>query len=103
MRSTGQNAVPYAVLRELKKLGEDIRKARIRRKLTMKELAERAFISENTLASVQKGKASVAMGIYARVLALLGISGRIGMLADISVDPISQEIEAESLPKRVRK
>ncbi len=103
MRSTGQNAVPYSVQRELKKLGDDIRKARIRRKLTMKELAERAFISENTLASVQQGKASVAMGIYARVLALLGITGRIGMLADFSVDPISQDIEAASLPKRVRK
>jgi len=103
MRSTGQNAVPYPVQRELKKLGEDIRKARIRRKLTMKELSERVFISENTLASVQKGKASVAMGIYARVLALLGITGRIGMLADFSADPISQDIEAESLPKRVRK
>jgi len=80
--------VPCSVQRELKKLGEDIRKARIRRKLTMKELAERAFISENTLSSVQKGKASVAMGIYARVLALLGMAGGIGMLADFSIDPI---------------
>jgi len=103
MRSIGKNAVPYSVQRELKKLGEDIRKARIRRKLTMKELAGRAFISEQTLSSVQKGKASVAMGIYARILALLGITGRIGMLADFSVDPISQDIEAASLPKRVRK
>jgi transcriptional regulator with XRE-family HTH domain len=103
MRSRGQNAVPYSVQRELNKLGDDIRKARIRRKLTMKELAERAFISENTLASVQKGKASVAMGIYARVLALLGITGGIGMLADLSTDPISRDIEAASLPKRVRK
>jgi len=103
MRSTGLNAIPHSVQKELKKLGDDIRKARIRRKLTMKELAARAFISENTLSSVQKGKPSVAIGIYARVLALLGIKGQIGMLADFSVDPISQELEAESLPKRVIK
>ena len=43
MRSIGLNAVPHSVQKELQKLGEDIRKARIRRKLTMKELAERTF------------------------------------------------------------
>jgi len=103
MRSIGQHAVPPAVMRELKKLGNDIRKARIRRGLTMKELAERAFISENTLSSIQKGKTSVAIGIHARVLALLGIKGRIGMLADFSEDPISQDLEEAALPKRVRR
>jgi len=103
MRSTGLNAMPSSIKKELGKLGDDIRKARIRRKLTMKELSSRAFISENTLSSVQKGKASVAIGIYARILSILGINGQIAMLADISSDPISQELEAESLPKRVVK
>jgi len=103
MRSKGLNALPPSLQRELKKLGDDIRHARIRRKLTVVELAERTFVSENTMLRVQKGNPSVSMGIYGRVLALLGISGRIAMLADFSVDPISQDIEKASLPRRVRK
>jgi len=103
MRSKGLNALSPALQREFKKLGEDIRHARIRRKLTVVELAERTFISENTMMRVQKGMPSVSIGIYGRVLALLGMTGRIAMLADFSVDPISQDIEKASLPKRVRK
>jgi len=103
MRSTGLHALPPSLQRELKKLGIDIRHARIRRKLTMSELAERAFISENTLSRIQKGNPAVAIGIYGRVLALLGITGSIGMMADISVDPISRDLENAALPKRVRK
>jgi len=103
MRSKGLHALPPSLQREFKKLGSDIRNARVRRKLTTVELAERAFISENTLIRVQKGNPSVSIGIYGRVLSLLGLTGRIGMLADFSEDPISQDIENASLPKRVRK
>lgn len=101
MESIGKKAVPPSVLIELKKLGGDIRKARIRRKLRIKDMAGRAFVSANTIASIEKGSPTVAIGIYARVLALLGIRG-LGMLADISRDPISQDIEDEDFPKRVR-
>jgi len=103
MRSKGLNALSPALQREFKKLGDDIRHARIRRKLTVVELAERTFVSENTMLRVQKGNPSVSIGIYGRVLALLGMTGRIAMLADFSVDPISQDLEKASLPKRVRK
>jgi len=103
MRSKGLNALSPSLQREFKKLGEDIRHARIRRKLTVVELAERTFVSENTMMRVQKGMPSVSIGIYGRVLALLGMTGRIAMLADFSVDPISQDLEKASLPKRVRK
>jgi len=103
MRTKGLNALPPSLQREFKKLGGDIRNARVRRKLTTLELAKRVFVSENTMIRVQKGNPSVAIGIYGRVLFLLGMTGRIGMLADFSVDPISQDIENAALPKRVRK
>ena len=102
MRSKGLHALPPKLKQEFKKLGHDIWNARVRRKLTTVELANRAFISENTMIRVQRGNPSVSIGIYGRVLALLGLTGRIGMLADIAEDPISQEIENASLPKRVR-
>ncbi len=55
-------------------LGENIKLARLRRKLTAGQVAERAGISRRTLVSVEKGSPSVAMGTYAQVLFVLGLA-----------------------------
>ena len=52
----------------LRQMGEQIRLARLRRKLSTKLVAERAGITRATLLKVEKGSPSVAMGIYASVL-----------------------------------
>ena len=49
-------------------VGEQIRTARLRRDLTVATVAERASCSPLTIAKVEKGAPTVAMGIYARVL-----------------------------------
>jgi len=54
-------------------LGENIRLARLRRKLSMEQVAERAGISRSTLWQIEKGKPSVAMGAYFQVLFILGL------------------------------
>lgn len=53
-------------------MGEQIKLARLRRNLTASLIAERAFISRNTLWRIEKGDPSVAIGHYARVLMALG-------------------------------
>lgn len=63
-------------------LGENIKLARLRRKLTAEQVAERAGISRRTLISVEKGLPSVAMGIYVQVLFVLGLSDDIVKVAD---------------------
>jgi len=103
MKSLGKSAVPRQMLAELEKVGEDIRYARIRRKFTMGDLSKRSGISRSTLDKVEKGSPSVAIGIYARVLFLLGITGTVRQLADLSNDPISRDIEIGKLPRRVKK
>lgn len=60
--------------RVLASLGENIKLARLRRKLTSEQVAERAGISRRTLVSVEKGLPSVAMGTYVQVLFVLGLS-----------------------------
>ena len=55
-------------------LGKQIKMARLRRKLTTEQVAERAGISRRTLLSVEKGAPSVAMGIYVQVLFVLGLA-----------------------------
>ena len=57
----------------LHELGENIKLARLRRKLSAEQIAERANISRVTLWQVEKGSASVAMGIYCQVLYVLGL------------------------------
>lgn len=57
----------------LGKMGENIKLARKRRKLTTVQVAERADISRSTLYLVEKGDTSVAMGAYFNVLRVLGL------------------------------
>lgn len=57
----------------LEQMGENIKMARKRRKLTMLQVAERADISRSTLHLIELGNSSVAMGAYFNVLRVLGL------------------------------
>ena len=59
--------------RLLEEMGENIKLARLRRKLTTEQVAARAGISRSTLWQVEKGLASVSLGTYAQVLFVLGL------------------------------
>ena len=52
----------------LAQMGEQIKMARLRRRLSVELVAERAGISRTTLWSIEKGSSSVAIGAYAAVL-----------------------------------
>lgn len=55
----------------LKGFGENIKLARLRRKLSAEQVAERANISRPTLLAIEKGMPGVAIGSYAQVLFVL--------------------------------
>lgn len=57
----------------LAQMGENIKLARKRRKLTAVQVAERADIARSTLSLIEKGEPSVAMGAYFNVLRVLGL------------------------------
>ena len=57
----------------LEKMGENIKLARKRRKLTMIQVAERADISRSTLYLIESGNSGVALGAYFNVLRVLGL------------------------------
>lgn len=57
----------------LEQMGENIKLARKRRKLTTAQVAERAGIARSTLYLVEKGDPSVAMGAYFNVIRVLGL------------------------------
>lgn len=57
----------------LEQMGENVKLARKRRKLTTVQVAERAGIVRSTLYLIEKGDPSVAMGAYFNVLRVLGL------------------------------
>lgn len=69
----------------LQAVGENIKLARLRRKLTMDQVSERAGISRPTLSSLEKGSPSISLGIILQVLLVLGLEKDILLLADDDV------------------
>lgn len=57
----------------LEVFGENIKLARLRRKLTMEQISSRAGISRSTLSKIEKGEDSVSMGSYFQVLFVMNL------------------------------
>jgi transcriptional regulator with XRE-family HTH domain len=87
-----------AVRHGLRKLGQDIRDARRRRGLPAGVVAERAFTSRPTLQRVERGDASVSIGIYAAVLQALGLLDGLSQLADPARDLAGLAMAASAYP-----
>lgn len=96
------STIPIPVNKALKKLGADLKEARIKRRLTMALVEERAGITHITLSKVEKGDAGVSIGIYAKVMFVLGLIDNIYNLAEPDKDTVGKVYDKENLPKRVR-
>ena len=97
------SAIPIPIRRALRKLGQDIRDARLRRRIPVTIMAERGSISRTTLHKLERGDPGVSMGSYATVLFVLGLTDRLSGLADVKSDIVGLELEEERLPQRIRK
>ena len=79
----------------LNTLGENIKLARLRRKLSVRSLAERAGIAVSTMTNVEAGSPSVSLGNYLQVLAVLKLEDDILLIAD--KDPVGRQIQDAGL------
>jgi len=61
-------APPYPVDQALKRLGDNLRTARIRRNYTIEEVAEKIGTGRRAVMDAEKGKASTGVGVYAALL-----------------------------------
>ena len=67
-KNTMGTKLPRKLVQKMAIVGEQIKLARLRRNLSMAQVAERASCSEVPLNKVEKGLPTVSMGIYLRVL-----------------------------------
>jgi transcriptional regulator with XRE-family HTH domain len=65
----------------LEQLGENIKLARLRRKLSTTQIAERSGITRTTLWQIEKGSPQVAIGAYMQVLFVLGLAEDLSKVA----------------------
>lgn len=92
--------LPRKLTEKMQIVGEQIRLARLRRNLTMAQVAERATCSELTLLRVEKGLPTVSIGIYLRVLYALQLDDDILFIA--KDDPIGRNLQDLQLKRRER-
>jgi transcriptional regulator with XRE-family HTH domain len=95
------DVLPIPVKNAMRKFGSDIRDARLRRRIPVAVMAQRAFISRTTLVKLEKGDPGVAMGTYAAVLFALGMIDKLRELAAAKSDEIGLALDEERLPKRI--
>lgn len=84
----------------LSTLGENIRLARLRRKLSIRSIAERAGIAVSTLVNIEKGSPSVSLGHYLQVLSVLRLDD--DLLLIVEKDPLGRQIQDTRLITRKR-
>jgi DNA-binding XRE family transcriptional regulator len=93
---------PLEVTSATQRLGENIRLARLRRRLSQEELAQACGITRKTLYALEKGSPGATIATAFTVLWKLGLLRSTVALADPDADEHGKILEAARRPKRVR-
>ena len=80
-KNTMGTKLPRKLEEKMKLMGEQIKLARLRRNLSISQVAERATCSPLTVNRIEKGSPSVSIGIYARVLYALQLDDDLLLIA----------------------
>ena len=99
-KTTMGNKLPRKLEQKMQTVGEQIKLARLRRNLSVVQVAERATCSPLTVSRIEKGTPTVAIGIYLRVLYALQLDDDILLLA--KKDEMGRALQDLALKHRER-
>lgn len=103
MRNTITRSPPAAVEEALRRLGRNLRTARLRRRLRIQDVADRLGVSRFTVADLERGRPGVSGAAYFGALWSLGLLGEAADLAHPDRDEEGKVLESARRPTRARR
>jgi len=97
--SPGLKAVSQEMSILLKHLGENIKRARMRRGMKQADLAERLSVSRPTLRKLECGDPTVSVAVLVQVLDVFGLADQLAHIADPDMDALGKALEQTSLQR----
>ena len=94
---------PYSVEQALKRVGNNLRMARVRRKLTIEEVGEKIGTGRRAVMDAESGKASTGVAVYAALLWVYDLLAPFEELADPRKDEAGIALASRSEKRRARK
>ena len=85
-KNTLMQAPPYAVEKAIKRLGSNLRTARLRRNLTIEDVGQKIGTGPRAVSDAEKGKASSGIAVYIALLWTYDLLDQIREIADPASD-----------------
>jgi transcriptional regulator with XRE-family HTH domain len=95
-------SAPAAVEEAARELGRRVRLARVRRRLSQRELASRAGVSYVTLRAIEAGNLLTGLGAYLAAIWALGLEREFAKLLHPDTDVEGKQLELSRTPQRAR-
>src|ERR1700682_306325 len=96
-------APPYAVEQALKKVGRNLRLARLRRKQTIEEVAKRIGTGSRAVRDAERGEASTSVAVFGAMLWAYDLLSPLEKLADPLADKEGLALASAKEGKGARK
>src|SRR5579872_6270508 len=96
-------SLPLPAAHALRKLGRDLALARRKRGISTADMAERLFVSRDTLWRLERGDPTVALGTLSTAAFVLQLHDRLANLAAPATDALALSLDERRLPKRIRR
>ncbi|MFI4987383.1 MAG: hypothetical protein ACHQF3_08065 [Alphaproteobacteria bacterium] len=101
--SASRLALPLPVEDILRRVGQHLRVARMRRNISVRSMAERMMVSPMSVVRLEAGDPSVSLGILLSALWVLQLHHRFSAVADPDTDAMGKSLDIARLPKRIRR
>lgn len=100
--SPAQKALPIPANEALRQVGQNIRIARKRRRMSLRELAERSLLTIPTVQRAEREPGKVSLAVLAQILFVLNLLDGLKAVASPAGDVEGQALEVGRLPKSAR-